>query len=61
MRDGAREAFIENARNNVKAPSDLTKEKALDELGVTDASERKFTQQGPCAFHVVRAVRTREG
>ncbi len=45
MRDGAREAFIENARNNVKAPSDLTKEKALDELGVTDASERKFTSK----------------
>ncbi|MGL4260780.1 MAG: ribonuclease H-like domain-containing protein [Afipia sp.] len=45
MREGAREAFIEDARQNVKAPSDLTKEKALDELGVTDANERKFTSK----------------
>ena len=45
MREGAREAFIEDARQNVKAPSDLTKEKALDELGVTDANERRFTSK----------------
>lgn len=45
MREGAREAFIEDARQNAKAPSDLTKEKALDELGVTDANERKFTSK----------------
>ena len=43
MRPGAREAFIEDARQNVRAPSDMTKERALDELGITDASERRFT------------------
>lgn len=45
MRPGARESFIEDARNNVKAPSDMTKEKALDELGILDANERKFTSK----------------
>jgi hypothetical protein len=45
MRPGAREAFIEDAINNIRAPSDMTKERALDELGVTDASERKYTSK----------------
>ena len=45
MRPGARESFIEDARNNVKAPSDMSKEKALDELGILDANERKFTSK----------------
>lgn len=45
MRPGARETFIEDARTNVRAPSDMTKEQALNELGITDASERKFTSK----------------
>ena len=45
MRPGAREAFIEDARKNIRPPSDLTKERALDELGVMDAGERKYTSK----------------
>lgn len=45
MRPGARDAFIEDATNNVRAPSDMTKERALDELGVTDEKDRKYTSK----------------
>ena len=45
MRPGAREAFIKEARENIKPPSDMTKERALDELGITDPSARKYTSK----------------
>ena len=45
MRPGARDAFIKEARENIKPPSDMTKERALDELGITDPSARKYTSK----------------
>ena len=51
MREGAREAFIEDARQNVKAPSDLTKEKALDELGLKDLPAVSLAKQEELIYH----------
>lgn len=45
MRPGVRESYIEDARNNVRAPSDMTKDQALNELGITDANQRKYTSK----------------
>lgn len=45
MREGAREAFIQSVRADFKAPSDLTKERAAVELGMTDPQEIKFTSK----------------
>lgn len=45
MRPGARDAFIAESRANFKAPSSLTKEQAAVDLGMTDASEIKFTSK----------------
>jgi hypothetical protein len=45
MRPGAREAFLQDARENFKAPSTLTKEQAATDLGLTDVSEIKFTSK----------------
>lgn len=42
MRPGAREEFIEASRQDFKAPSDLTKEQALRDLGHDPAGEMKF-------------------
>ena len=45
MRHGKRETYIQAARDNFKAPSTLTKEQAAADLGLTDASEIKFTSK----------------
>lgn len=46
QREGAKERFIEEAKANFKAPSTLTKSQAASDLGLTDASEIKFTSAG---------------
>lgn len=43
QRPGALDAFLADARENFRAPSTLTKEQAAKDLGMTDASEIKFT------------------
>lgn len=45
MRPGKRDAYIQAARDNFKAPSTMTKEQAASDLGLTDASEIKFTSK----------------
>lgn len=45
MRPGRRDAFIQAARDNFRAPSSLTKEQAAADLGLTDANEIKFTSK----------------
>lgn len=45
MRPGRRDAYIQAARDNFRAPSTLTKEQAAADLGLTDASEIKFTSK----------------
>lgn len=45
QRPGAREAFLQDARENFRAPSTLTKEQAAADLGMTDPSEIKFTSK----------------
>ena len=45
MRPGKRDACIQAARDNFKAPSTLTKEQAAADLGLTDAIEIKFTSK----------------
>lgn len=45
MRPGKREAYIQASRENFRAPSALTKEQAANDLGLTDASEIKFTSK----------------
>lgn len=45
MRPGKREAYIQASRENFRAPSTLTKEQAAIDLGLTDASEIKFTSK----------------
>jgi len=45
LRPGKRDAYIQAARDNFKAPSTLTKEQAAADLGLTDASEIKFTSK----------------
>lgn len=43
MRPGAREQFIEAARENIKVPAGSTKESLAADLGITDKDEIKFT------------------
>lgn len=45
LRPGARDAFIEAAKESFKAPSGLTKEQAASDLGFTDAKDIKFTSK----------------
>jgi hypothetical protein len=45
MRPEALESFRHDAATNFKAPSDMTKERACAELGMTDANEIKFTSK----------------
>jgi hypothetical protein len=45
MRPGKRDAYIQASRENFRAPSTLTKEQAANDLGLTDASEIKFTSK----------------
>jgi len=45
MRDGALDAFRAAVQENFKAPSDMTKEKACADLGMTDNDEIKFTSK----------------
>ena len=45
LRPGKRDAYIQAARDNFKAPSTLTKEQAAADLGLTDAIEIKFTSK----------------
>jgi hypothetical protein len=45
MRPESLEAFRHDAATNFKAPSDMTKERACAELGMTDANEIKFTSK----------------
>lgn len=45
MREGVRDAYIAESRANFKAPSDMTKERAMSELGITDKNEIKFTSK----------------
>lgn len=45
MREGKRDAYINAARESFKAPASLTKEQAAIDLGLTDASEIKFTSK----------------
>lgn len=43
LRPGAREQYIEAARENVKIPTGATKETLAADLGITDKDEIKFT------------------
>lgn len=43
LRPGARERYIEDARENVKVPAGATKETLAADLGITDKDEIKFT------------------
>ena len=43
MRDGARQAFIEAAKTDIKAPATHTKEQLAADLGITDKEKIKFT------------------
>lgn len=43
LRPGAREKYIEAARENVKVPTGSTKETLAADLGITDKEEIKFT------------------
>lgn len=45
MRPGKRDAYIQASREKFRAPSTLTKEQAAADLGLTDASEIKFTSK----------------
>jgi len=45
MREGALQAFIDDAKANFKAPSTLTKEQAAADLGLTDKEKIKFTSK----------------
>lgn len=45
QRPGARDAFLQDARENFRAPSDMTKERAAADLGMTDPGEIKFTSK----------------
>lgn len=45
MREGALQAFIDDAKENFKAPSTLTKEQAAADLGLTDKEKIKFTSK----------------
>lgn len=45
QRPGRRDAYIQAARDNFRAPSGLTKEQAAADLGLTDANEIKFTSK----------------
>ena len=45
QRPGKRDAYIQAARDNFRAPSGLTKEQAAADLGLTDANEIKFTSK----------------
>jgi hypothetical protein len=45
MREGALQAFIDDAKENFKAPSTLTKEQAAADLGLTDKDQIKFTSK----------------
>ncbi len=45
MRPEALEAFRREVTENFKAPSDMTKERACREIGMTDANEIKFTSK----------------
>ena len=45
QRPGKRDAYIQASRENFRAPSTLTKEQAANDLGLTDASEIKFTSK----------------
>lgn len=45
MRPESLESFRHDAATNFKAPSDMTKERACAELGMTDANEIKFTSK----------------
>lgn len=45
VRPGKREAYLQASRDNFSAPSTLTKEQAAIDLGLTDASEIKFTSK----------------
>ena len=42
---GARDTYLADARTNLRVPSTLTKEQAAKDLGLTDASEIKFTSK----------------
>lgn len=43
LRPGAREKFIEAARENIKVPAGATKETLAADLGITDKEQIKFT------------------
>jgi hypothetical protein len=45
QRPGALDAFVADVQENFRAPSGLTKEQAAKDLGMTDASEIKFTSK----------------
>lgn len=45
LRPGAKDAFLEAAADNFKAPSTLTKEQAAKDLGITDPEKIKFTSK----------------
>lgn len=45
QKQGAFEAILQDVALNFKAPSDLTKEKAAADLGITDKDEIKFTSK----------------
>lgn len=45
QKQGAFEAILQDVTLNFKAPSDLTKEKAAADLGITDKDEIKFTSK----------------
>lgn len=56
LRDGARDAHIQNARENVTVPTGYTKEQLAADLGITDKDRIKFTAKESLAAMWVEDV-----
>ncbi|MNU91086.1 putative 3'-5' exonuclease related to the exonuclease domain of PolB [compost metagenome] len=61
MREGALQAFIDDAKENFKAPSTLTKEQAAAELGLTDKEKIKFTSKEAMIADWVSTFKEKKG
>lgn len=56
LREGARERYIEAARQNIKVPSGATKESLAADLGITEKDEIKFTPRATLDAMWIREV-----
>lgn len=61
QRPGALDEFLQAAKDDFKAPSTLTKEQAAKDLGLTDASDIKFTSKDAMIARWVEAFKEIKG